>query len=320
MIGLVVRRLAQAVPSLLIVSFLGFLLLSLAPGDPLTARLDRDALIRMSPEQIEAARRALGLDGSVFEQYWRWLTALAQGDLGYSIVTGRSAVEEIASRLNATLLLLGAALLVAVAVGIPFGVLAARKPNGLVDRLLTGASVFMISTPTFIIGLVLIYVFAIRLGVLPAGGMRVPGEPSTPAMVARHVLLPALVLGLANAAPLARFTRSGMLEVLSKDFIRMARAKGVPERTVLLRHGLRNAALPLITLTALLIPDMIAGAVITEVVFAWPGMGRLVVSSAQTGDPAVMMAIILMVSVTVVLANLAADMLYVVADPRVRLT
>lgn len=320
MIGLVVRRLAQAVPSLLIVSFLGFLLLSLAPGDPLTSRLDRDALIRMSPEQIDAARRALGLDDPVFLQYWHWLAGVARGDLGYSIVTGRPAIDEIASRLTATIVLLGAALLVALIVGIPFGVLAARKPNGLVDRVLTGASVFMISTPTFIVGLVLIYVFAIRLGVLPAGGMRVAGEPSTPAMVARHVLLPALVLGLANAAPLARFTRSGMLEVLSKDFIRMARAKGVPERTILLRHGLRNAALPLITLTALLIPDLIAGAVITEVVFAWPGMGRLVVSSAQTGDPAVMMAIILLVSVTVIVANLTADILYVAADPRVRLT
>jgi peptide/nickel transport system permease protein len=320
MIGLAVRRLAQAVPSLLIISFLGFLLLSLAPGDPLTARLDRDALIRMSPEEIEAARQALGLDGSVFVQYWRWLTGVVQGDLGYSIVTGRSAVEEVTSRLTATLVLLAAALFIAVAVGIPFGVLAARRPDGRLDRILTGASVFMISTPTFIIGLVLIYIFAIRLGVLPAGGMRVPGEPSTPAMVARHVLLPAIVLGLANAAPLARFTRSGMLEVLSKDFIRMARAKGVPEREILLRHALRNAALPLITLTALLIPDMIAGAVITEVVFAWPGMGRLVVSAAQTGDPAVMMAIILMVSVTVVFANLAADMLYAIADPRVRPT
>jgi peptide/nickel transport system permease protein len=178
----------------------------------------------------------------------------------------------------------------------------------------------MISTPTFVIGLVLIYIFAIRLGVLPAGGMRVPGEPMTTGTVLRHAILPSLVLGLANAAPLARFTRSGMLEVLSKDYIRTARAKGVSERAILLRHALRNAALPLITLTALLIPDLIAGAVITEVVFAWPGMGRLVVSSAQTGDPAVMMAIILMVSVTVIFANLAADILYALADPRVRPT
>ena len=320
MIRLVVRRLAQAVPSLLIVSFLGYLLLSLAPGDPLTARLDRDALIRMSPEEIEAARQALGLNDSILVQYWRWLSGVLQGDLGYSIVSGRPAIDEIASRLEATLVLLGASLFVALIIGIPFGILAARKADGIVDRILTGASVFMISTPTFIIGLVLIYVFAIRLGVLPAGGMRVPGEPSTPTMVLRHVLMPALVLGLANAAPLAKFTRSGMLEVLSKDYIRTARAKGVPERVILLRHGLRNAALPLITLIALLIPDLIAGAVITEVVFAWPGMGRLVVSSAQTGDPAVMMAIILLVSVTVLLANLAADILYAAADPRVRLT
>jgi peptide/nickel transport system permease protein len=320
MIGLVVRRLAQAIPALFIVSLLGFLLLSLSPGDPLTSRLDRDALIRMSPEEIAAARSALGLDDPVLVRYWHWLTGVLHGDLGYSIVTGRSAVSEVTARLGATLVLLGAALSIALLVGIPFGILAARNANGLLDRVLTGSSVFMISTPTFVIGLVLIYIFAIRLGVLPAGGMRVPGEPMTTGTVLRHAILPSLVLGLANAAPLARFTRSGMLEVLSKDYIRTARAKGVSERAILLRHALRNAALPLITLTALLIPDLIAGAVITEVVFAWPGMGRLVVSSAQTGDPAVMMAIILMVSVTVIFANLAADILYALADPRVRPT
>jgi len=320
MIGVVARRLVQAVPSLLIITFVGFALLTMSPGDPLTARLDRDAVLRMTPEQLADARRALGLDGSVAEQYWRWLTGVFRGDLGFSIVSGRSALDEVTSRLGATLVLLVASLAIAVLVGVPFGVLAARRPNGLLDRTLTTASVVMVSTPTFIVGLVLIYVFAVRLGVLPAGGMRIAGEPSSPAVVARHAILPATVLGLANAAPLARFTRAGMLEALSKDYVRTARAKGVPEGTILLRHGLRNAALPLITLTALLIPDLIAGAVITEQVFAWPGMGRLVVSSAQSGDPAVMMAIIVMVGVVVILVNTAADLLYAVADPRVRLS
>lgn len=320
MIGVVARRLLQAVPSLLIITFIGFILLTMSPGDPLTARLDRDAMLRMTPEQLDEARRALGLDGSVVEQYWNWLTGVLRGDFGYSIVSGRGALDEVGARLGATLVLLAASFTIALVVGVPFGVLAARRPNGLLDRTLTMAAVVMVSTPTFIVGLVLIYVFAVRLGVLPAGGMRVPGEPSTPLVVARHAILPAAVLGLANAAPLARFTRAGMLEALSKDYVRTARAKGVPERAILLRHGLRNAALPLITLAALLIPDLVAGAVITEQVFAWPGMGRLVVSSAQDGDPAVMMAIILMVGVVVILVNTVADIAYAVADPRVRLS
>ena len=204
--------------------------------------------------------------------------------------------------------------------GGPFGIVAARNPNGPLDRVLTGTAVVLVSTPTFIFGLVLIYVFAVRLGWLPAGGMGEPGMPPTVASTFQHALLPSLVLGLANAAPLARFARSGMLEVLASDYVRTARSKGLSGRAIMMRHGIRNASLPLITLVALLIPDLVAGAVITEQVFAWPGMGRLVVSSAQTGDPAVMMAIIVMVSLTVITVNLIADILYAIADPRVRVS
>ncbi|GAA2113479.1 ABC transporter permease [Nocardioides bigeumensis] len=320
MATLIIRRLGQAVPSLFIITFIGFALLSLAPGDPLTARLDREALVRMTPEQRTEAREALGLDEPFPVQYWHWLTDLVQGDVGYSIVSGRPALEEIGDRVEPTLILLVAAIAIAVAVGVPFGILAARRPNGFLDRTLTGAAVAMISTPTFIVGLVLIYVFAIRLDVLPAGGMGVAGEPPSTSQTFRHAILPSLVLGLANAAPLARFARSGMLEVLASDYVRTARAKGLSGRAIMMRHGLRNASLPLITLIALLIPDLVAGAVITEQVFAWPGMGRLVVSSAQSADPAVMMAIIVMVAVVVILVNLAADILYVFVDPRLRVS
>lgn len=320
MLTIVARRLLQAVPSLLIISFIGFALLSMAPGDPLTARLDRDALVHMTPEQLDAARNALGLNQPLPVRYWHWLTGVFHGDLGYSIVTGQSAVTEISSRAGATLILLGASVVIAVGVGIPCGVLAARYPNGRLDRLLTGGAVVMISTPTFIVGLVAIYLFAIRMGLLPAGGLSEPGETSTLSGTLRHVALPAIVLGLANAAPLVRFARSGLLEVLATDYARTARAKGLREKAVVLRHGLRNASLPLITLTAMLVPDLVGGAVITEEVFAWPGMGRLVVSSAQSGDPAVMMAIIVLVALTVIAMNLVADILYAVADPRVRVS
>ncbi len=320
MLKILVRRLLQAVPSLIIISFIGFALLSIAPGDPLTARLDRDALVHMSPEQLQAARQALGLNDALPVRYWHWLTGVLHGDLGYSIVTGQTAMSEISSRAGATLILLAASVMIAVCVGIPCGILAARYPNERIDRLLTGGAVVMISVPTFIVGLLMIYLFAIRMGILPAGGLSEPGAPTTLAGTLRHVALPATVLGLANAAPLVRFARSGLLEVLASDYVRTARAKGLRERGVIFRHGLRNASLPLITIMAMLIPDLVGGAVITEVVFAWPGMGRLVVSSAQSGDPAVMMTIIIMVAVTVITANLLADILYVVADPRVRVS
>jgi peptide/nickel transport system permease protein len=319
-ITLVIRRIAQAVPSLVITSFVAFLLLSLAPGDPLVGRVDRSVLIAMSPAEKQQARADLGLEGSVFERYWHWLGGVVHGDFGFSIVSGRPAMTEIAERVGPTLSLLISAVLIATLVGIPIGVIAARRPNGVVDRVLTGAAVVLVSTPTFIFGLLLIYIFAIRLELLPAGGMGIAGEPGSFSQTLQHAVLPATVLGLANAAPLARFARSSMLDVLATDYIRTARSKGLGANAVLFRHGLRNGSLPLISLIAIIIPDLVAGAVITEQVFAWPGMGRLVVSSAQSGDASVMTSIVLVVALLVISINLLADVLYGVVDPRVRLS
>lgn len=312
-----VRRLLMAIPVLLIITIVGFVALSAAPGDPLAARMEREALLQMTPEQIAAARAQLGLDAPIWQQYVTWLTGVLRGDLGYSLVSSRAVTYEIGARIGPTALLMGSALLIAVGVGIPLGVAAAVRAGGRLDLLLTTFSLFMISTPTFIIGLVLIYVLGVFLRILPVGGMQTIGADLGVVDTVRHLLMPAMVLGLANAAPIARFGRTAMVDALGADYMTTARAKGLSDRVVIVRHGLRNALLPLITLVALLVPDLVAGAVITEQVFGWPGMGRLAVTAAQDRDTALMIGIMLLVAVMVAASNILADLLYAVVDPRV---
>jgi peptide/nickel transport system permease protein len=314
-----VRRLLLAIMVILVITMIGFVALSAAPGDPLAARMEREAILAMSPEQLEAARERLGLNGPLWERYVTWLTDALQGDLGYSIVSGRPVVTEIAARVGPTLLLMTTAIAIGILVGIPFGVVAAVKSGGRLDTLLTGFSLFVISTPTFIIGLVLIYVFGVLLRLLPVGGMQTLGVEPSLVDSARHLLMPATVLGLASAAPIARFGRTAVVEALAADHVTVARSKGLPEHVIVLRHGLRNALMPLITVIALLLPELIGGAIITEQVFGWPGMGRLSVSAAQDRDIGLMVAIMLLVAIAVALANILADLLYAAVDPRVTL-
>lgn len=315
----VLRRIGQAVPALFIISVVAFSLLSVTPGDPLTSRVDRESLVRMTEEQKEAARAELGLDQPLPVQYVNWLGSAVRGDLGYSIVTGRPAVDEVGARFEPSLILLAGALGVAVLVGLPAGVLAARRPDSVLDRVLSGAVVAVVATPPFVVGLLLIYVVAIRMGLLPPGGMSVAGEPADALSVLRHLILPATVLGLANAAPLARYTRAAMVEVLASDYVRTARSTGASEGRVIRRHGLRNASLPVISLVAVLIPDLIAASVVTEQVFAWPGLGTLIIKSAQSADAPVLMVVVVIVALTTITVNLLADILYSVVDPRVGL-
>jgi len=315
-----VRRLAQAVPSLFLVTFAAYALMRAAPGDPLTARMDRDALVRMTPEQREAARDALGLNDSLVTQYLTWLKGVFHGDFGYSISTGRPALTEVTDRLGPTLLLMGGALVVAVSVGLGLGIAAARHRGTAIDRILSGTVVGFIATPPFVVGLLAVFVLSIQWGWFPAGGLGIAGEPLTVAMAIDHLILPALVLGLANAAPLGRYSRAAMIEVLDSDYVRTARSIGESDGQIVRRHGLRNAALPMITIVAVLVADLMAAAVVTEEVFAWPGLGRLVVKSAQSADAPVLMVVVILVAVTTMTMNLLADLLYVLVDPRVRLT
>lgn len=307
-------RLAQTVILMLVVTVFTFVLITQAPGGP-AILLDPN----MTPEQSEQLRQQLGLDEPVYVQYWRWLNEVVRGNFGTSYSVGQPVWNLIKSNLPNTLLLSATALLLSIALAIPAGIISASKRYSAIDHSVTFASFFGISIPVFWYGLILILIFSIKLGWLPSGGMRdLTGESSGPLDVAKHLVLPAIVLATANIAQLARYTRSSMVSVLSEDYIRTARSKGLTERLVLFRHALRNSLIPIITATGLLIPRLVGGAAVTETVFAWPGMGALAVRSAFARDYPTIMGITLVISAVVILTTLVVDIIYVYIDPRIR--
>ncbi|MFN8624036.1 MAG: ABC transporter permease [Chloroflexota bacterium] len=315
-----IRRILIAIPVLLGITLLAFVVIKSTPGDPLTARMDPETYARMQahPEQLEAMRRQYGLDQPLPVQYLRWLDGVLHGDLGYAISTGRSIGDEISSRIGPSLLLMVLAALVALAFGLPAGILSAVHQYGKVDYALSAVTVLLISTPTFVLGLIAIYVFGVNLDWLPVGELVTIGKENDLLDRLSHFVLPALILGLVNAALLMRYTRASMVESLGADYITTARSKGLPSRVIVIRHGLRNALIPVITVLAFLMPELIAGAVVTETVFNWPGLGQLSVKAAKAGDPAMMMGVVLIVGIAVLLASILADLGYAIADPRIR--
>ena len=269
------------------------------------------------PELLEAERHRLGFDQPIFpNQYLAWVSNLLQGDLGYSITSHRSIVDEIGSRIPQTLLLMVVALTMAIFIGIPIGVITAVRQYSKLDYVLNSGAIFLASTPVFVLGLIAIYIFAVNLHLLPTGQMHTVGR-NDPIDVVYHLILPATVLAIVNAAPLVRYTRASMLEVLNSEYVTTARSKGLSYRLVIMRHAFRNGLIPIITIMALLIPEAVAGAVITEQIFAWNGMGQLAVKAASARDPSLMMGIILITGIAVLVANIIADIGYAVADPRV---
>lgn len=315
MAAYVVRRLLQAVVLLFLVSVLTFLLIHSAPGGP--ALLANPELSR---EQIQQMTEQLGLDDPLPVQYLRWLGNVARGDFGSSYNTVQPVTRLIAERLPNTVMLTGLALVLSILVAVPLGVLSALKRNSALDRIIAGFSFVGVSIPVFWLGIMLIIVFAVQLKVLPAGGMYTLGAEFSLVDRLKHLLLPSLVLVVANLAELTRYTRSGMINVLSEDYIRTARAKGLPNRVVLTRHALRNALIPVITIIGVLLPRAVSGAAITETVFSWPGMGRLAVEAAMTRDYPVVLGATLTVALVVVLSSLVTDLLYAYIDPRIRLS
>jgi peptide/nickel transport system permease protein len=308
----VVGRLLRAVPLLLGLSVLVFALIHAAPGGPLTVYLSNP---NVRPEDIARLERLLGLDRPLHEQYLSWLTAFVRGDWGFSYVDGRPVLDRILERAPATLELMGTAFAVALVLAVAFGSLAALSPGGLLDGLVSGTSVVGISLPTFWLGLVLQLVFALELRWLPtsaradaAGGDRLS-----------HLVLPAATLAFFYASSWIRYVRASLRRTLALDFVRAGRARGLSETRLLIHHSLPNALFPLITVLALDLALLFSGAVVTETVFAWPGMGTLLVDSVYRRDYSVLMGILLSGSVAIVLANLAADVAYGFLDPRVRL-
>ncbi|HEV8306907.1 MAG TPA: ABC transporter permease [Methylomirabilota bacterium] len=308
-----IRRVGQTVVLLLVVSLVVFALVTRAPGGP-GILLDRN----MGPSEIAQMRALLGLDQPLHVQYVRWLGQVLRGNLGVSYQAGIPVLEIIGQMLPNTLVLSAAALILSLAVAIPAGVISAARPYSATDHAVTLLALFGISIPTFWLGLMLIVLFSIVLGWLPPGGMQTIGAPSSVLDLVRHLVLPAVVLGTANMALFARYTRSSTLAVLRQDYVRTARAKGLTEGAVLYRHALRNALLTIVTVVGLQLPRLVAGAAITETVFAWPGMGSLAVRAAFERDYPMIMGITLVISAVVAASSLLVDLLYGYVDPRIR--
>jgi peptide/nickel transport system permease protein len=308
------RRLLLLVPVLLGVSVVVFMVLHLSPGDPAEIMLGSQA----TREDLARLRAELGLDEPLHVQYARWLGHVVRGDLGRSLWMKRPVLDEVLVRLRATLVLTASALALSTLAGIALGVASAWRPHSLLDRLSAVASLFGASMPVFWLGIVLMVIFALHLGWLPASGMYAPYGGGDLRDLALHLVLPAVTLAAASVTIIARLTRSAMLEVLGQDYIRTARAKGLIEGAVILRHGLANALIPIVTVVGVQAGYLLGGAVLTETVFAWPGVGSLMVQGILARDFPLVQGCVLVVALSFVLVNLAVDCLYAWLDPRIR--
>ena len=312
MIAYALRRISATVPVILVVAFFVFSLLYLAPGDPAAVIAGDSA----TPEQVAALREKLGLEKPVVTQFAIWLGGVLRGDLGESYFFRKPVAELIAQRLEPTLALGLAALSIAVSVAVPLGVVAAFRQGTWIDRAVMGLSVAGFSMPVFVLGYLLVWIFSVQLEWLPVQGYARIADGLGPFL--ERLLLPAVTLALVYVALVARITRTSVLEVLNEDYVRTARAKGLRERDVLTRHALRNAAVPILTVVGIGLAVLIGGAVVTESVFAIPGLGRLTVEAVLSRDFPVIQALILLFATGYVFVNLAIDIGYAVLDPRIR--
>jgi len=309
---LILRRLAATIPVLLLVTAGVFALIHLTPGDPIDAMMAESVDDSVKRE----LRRELGLDRPLYVQYMSWMGRLLQGDLGRSIRNQEPVVENVGRRIRPSLQLAGLAMAISLLVATPVGILSAARRNSPIDRVGTSFALFGICMPNFLIALLLIFVFGVTLRWLPISGYVDPLEEPWDGL--RSLALPAITLGLALAAVITRTLRSSMLEALSEDYIRTARAKGLTDGAVVRRHALRNALIPVVTVLGLQLGTLIGGAVITEYVFALPGVGRLVVDAVFARDYPLVQGVVLLIAVGFILSNLAVDLLYGWIDPRIR--
>ena len=309
---MIIRRVAHAIPLLLLVSVVVFALLHAAPGGPLSVYLENPGV---RPEDIERLRVALGLDQPITTQYVRWLAAFVRGDWGFSLSDGRPVAERMLERAPATLELAATALVVALIAAVPLGVVAAVRRGGLFDRVTSGLALAGVSLPVFWFGLVLQLTIAIGLGWLPSSGRSSAFEPG-PLDRLRFLVLPAIVLAAVHAATWSRYLRASMIGILSQRFMLAAESKGTPRRLLILRHALRNAAGPMLMVVFMDAALLVSGAVVTESVFAWPGLGGLFTEALSRRDYPVLMAFLMVTSVAVVTLNLMADVVHRWLDPR----
>ncbi len=318
----IATRIGQSLALILAVIVLNFLLIQLAPGD--AADAIAGDLAAGDPELLAEIRADYGLDEPITTQLWIYVTNVLRGDLGQSIWFNQSVTSLLAERIVPTLLLAGAALTFAVVVGVAIGTLAARFPDSWISSAVTVLALVGFSMPAFWTGLLLLILVGVNVDWLPVSGMRdIDFEGNwfdAWIDIGQHLILPALTLGFIYLAQYSRLTRSSMLEVLQSDYIRTARAKGLGERAVTFKHGLRNAILPIVTVLGLQFGAILSGAVLVEIVFAWPGLGRLAFDAVGRRDTPVLLGVLLLVSVSVIIANLATDLLYRFIDPRIRVS
>lgn len=305
-------RLAQGVILLFIVSAIVFVIIHKAPGGP--ELLNGPEL---DPGVAKQFRQQLGLDDPIPVQYGRWIRNVLGGHLGKSYLHNIPVTGLVIDRIPKTLILSGAAIALAAIVAIPLGVISAVNRNSSLDYVATFFAFLGISIPVFWLGIMLIVLFSVQLAWLPSAGMVSVGTPFSFVDSLRHMVMPVLVLSTVPLGYLTRYVRSSMVEVLVQDYIRTARSKGLPELRLLYRHALRNALVPVVTVLGVLVPQLLGGAVITETIFAWPGLGRLAVESAVTRDYPVIMSVTLLVSVLVIVSNLVTDLAYAILDPRI---
>jgi peptide/nickel transport system permease protein len=319
----IIRRLLQAIFTLFVISILIFGLISAVPGGIMSAYEENP---NITAEDYARLRAKYGLDDPVPVRYMKWLGNVLRGDWGNSFVSKRPALQEIADRLPNTLILTGAALVVTLLIGIPLGILSAIKQYSIFDHIATTLGFAGQSLPVFWFGLLLIIVFHVMLKrpsgepLLPGMGMDTPGEPFSLIDRIEHLILPVAMLSLVSAAGYMRYMRSAMLDVINEDYVRTAHAKGLPRHKVIRKHALRNALIPIVTLIGLELPYLFSGALFTETIFSWPGIGRLFFDSALKTDYPVLMAILVIESALIIFSSLLVDVLYTFLDPRIRLS
>jgi peptide/nickel transport system permease protein len=299
------------------ITLLDFTFINLTPGDPVTALVNPNELIGMDPVQIEHRREQLGLNKPIVERYWIWLKEMAQGNLGYSIAKSQPVSTLMWNGLKNTFVLLSLSIVISSVIGIVFGIISAVKPHSFIDYFLTAAAFIGVGMPSFFFALILINVGALNLKWFPTSGIVTPGDGSITDRM-QYLVLPLLALSINGAGSIMRYMRSGLIEVMHEDYVTTARAKGLKANTVVMRHAVRNALLPIITVLALQIPRLFGGAVIIETIFNIPGMGLIMVNAMNTKDYPLMMGGILLAGIMVLLSSLVADIAYAIADPRIR--
>lgn len=310
----ILKRLWVGMIVLFFITFLSYLIINLSPGAPETLYVSPDA----TEEQIAAVRESLGLNEPFFVRYFYWLKELLRGNLGISFATRQPVLNVLQVRVGPTLTLMGTSLIVAYLVAIPLGIYSAVRKNSWVDHLITGTSILGVSIPNFFFGLFMIYIFAVQLGWLPTGGMYPLGSSGSFGERVQHLILPVIVVASTISANMIRYVRSSMIDIFGENYLRTAKAKGLKPSQIIFKHGIRNALVPIITIIASDIPMLIGGAIVTEQIFQWPGLGSLTISSIQGRDYNVLMAITLFSAIAVLVANVLMDIFYAVADPRIR--